>query len=91
MTTSTSGVFKLGRLFGKTGRNCPLNELRADAVQSVWPDSQTLRVVAGNLWVSLNGLDMVLEEGGELYLPSSSQYPAVLSNLSKRPVFYEFK
>lgn len=86
----TSSVFNVNRIFGKASQSS-LIELQSDAVQSVWPASQTLRVVAGRLWVSLNGLDMVLDEGGEIYLPTSSHYPAVLSNLSKRTVFYEIK
>jgi glyoxylate utilization-related uncharacterized protein len=79
-------------LVGKAAaRPSQVIELSRENVHSIWPASQTLRVVAGRLWVSLNGLDLVLDEGGELYLPDSNPYPAVLSNLSKRTVFYEIK
>ncbi len=87
---ATSSTFNLSRIFGQAGQSAAV-ELPSEIVHSIWPASQTLRVVAGRLWVSLNGLDMILDEGGELYLPSSSHYPAVLSNLSKRTVFYEIK
>jgi glyoxylate utilization-related uncharacterized protein len=89
-STTTNGLFN--RLFGKTlGRQSPVLELGVNGVHSFWPTSQTLHVVSGRLWVSLNGFDFVVEENEQLYLPSSSSYPAVLSNLSKRTVFYEIK
>lgn len=72
-------------------RSSPNVPLQQDEIHSIWPSAQTLRVVAGRLWVTVNGLDIILEEGGELFLPTSSRYPAVISNLSKRTAFYEIK
>jgi hypothetical protein len=92
MSTSnpTSSVF--GRFFGKSiKRQQPVVKLGVNMVHSFWPSSQTLRVVSGRVWVSLNGFDFVVEENEELYLPANTAYPAVLSNMSKRCVYYELR
>ncbi|GIL11649.1 MAG: DUF2917 domain-containing protein [Chloroflexi bacterium] len=52
--------------------------------------SQVVRVVKGQAWISLDGEDMVLKNGQEVYLRQGKQ-PAVISSVNRETLVYEIR
>jgi hypothetical protein len=65
-------------------------ELMSGYVRDEKRESQTLRIVSGTAWVSMDGEDIVLQAGEELKL-SHGKYDAVVSPTGDEPLIYEFE
>ena len=52
--------------------------------------SQVLRIVSGEAWVSMDGRDFALKEGDELKLSRGAD-KAVISSADASPLIYEFE
>lgn len=53
-------------------------------------ESQVLHVVSGTAWISMDGEDIILNEGEEVRL-SRGKYDAVVSSSDRHPLIYEIK
>lgn len=65
-------------------------ELMDGFVRDEKRESQVLRVVSGQAWITMDGEDFVLSEGEELRL-SHGKYDAVVSATGHDPLVYEIK
>lgn len=65
-------------------------ELMKGYVRDEKRESQVLRVVSGNAWVTIDGEDVVLKAGEELKL-SRGKHDAVVSPAGSEPLVYEFE
>ena len=65
-------------------------ELMKGYVRDEKRESQVLRVVSGNAWVTMDGKDVVLKPGDEFKL-SRGKYDAVVSPAGDEPLVYEFE
>jgi len=65
-------------------------ELMKGYVRDEKRESQVLRVISGNAWVTMDGEDVVLKPGDELKL-SRGRYDAVVSATGDEPLVYEFE
>jgi mannose-6-phosphate isomerase-like protein (cupin superfamily) len=65
-------------------------ELMKGYVRDEKRESQVLRIVSGNAWVTMDGEDFVLKPGDELKL-SHGKYDAVVSPTGDEPLVYEFE
>ena len=52
--------------------------------------SQVLRIVSGAAWVSMDGEDIVLQEGDEFKLSRGAD-KAIISSVDDAPLIYEFE
>ena len=53
-------------------------------------ESQVLHVVSGTAWVTMDGKDIILNEGEEVRL-SRGKYDALISSPDRQPLVYEIK
>jgi mannose-6-phosphate isomerase-like protein (cupin superfamily) len=65
-------------------------ELMTGYVRDEKRESQTLRIVSGTAWVTMDGEDFVLKAGEELKL-SHGKHDAVVSPTGDEPLIYEFE
>ena len=65
-------------------------EILKGSVRDEKRESQTLHVVSGTAWISMDGMDIFVKQGQDLRL-SRGKYQAVVSNLGNEPVIYEIK
>jgi hypothetical protein len=65
-------------------------ELLEGFVRDEKRESQVLHVVTGTAWVTMDGKDIILNEGEEVRL-SRGKYDAVVSSVDSKPVVYEIK
>jgi mannose-6-phosphate isomerase class I len=65
-------------------------ELMDGFVRDEKRESQVLHVVEGTAWVTMDGRDIILNEGEELRL-SHGKYDVVVSATGQKPLIYEIK
>lgn len=65
-------------------------ELMDGFVRDEKRESQVLRVVSGQAWITMDGEDIILGEGEEIRL-SHGKYHALVSAADKKPLVYEIK
>jgi quercetin dioxygenase-like cupin family protein len=59
----------------------------ASGAYSIKRRNQTLRLVSGTVWLTMDNEDYTLTPGQELHIPRG-KYPAVVEVMSKEPVIF---
>ena len=86
-------IRSIAEVVGQVTRTAPqasdrVRRLQPGEAKRIRRTGQTLHIVSGAAWVTINGRDVILQSGEDVKLPWG-RHPAVISGLRGQPVAYQ--